>query len=270
MTPLIDGEEAKIILPREDLGFARAAQCLADAYQGWKDQCIKISSNNERFDYMIRSVDSTPWFIISLADYIRWTGDREFCLFTGILPGEQARQVIKRLLLPDFFSGWGICTMSNREVAYNPMSYHNGSVWPHDNAIIGFGMKLAGAVAPLQQLVETLFEAAEYFDHMRLPELFCGFTRRGNAGPVKYPIACDPQAWSISSMFLMLRALLGIECRGTHIYVQNPQLPGFLQTLRLENIRAGNGAAALEFTRRHDKTYCGVIGTKGDVMVIFK
>lgn len=192
------------------------------------------------------------------------------CLFTGILPGEQSRRMIKRLMLPDLFSGWGIRTMSNKEIAYNPISYHNGSVWPHDNAIISFGMKKAMEDAPLKKLVEALYEASEHFDHMRLPELFCGFTRRGDAGPVKYPIACKLQAWSSGSIFLMLRALLGIECRGSCIYVQNPQLPRFLQTLRMENIRAGNGTAALEFTRRQDKTYCGIIETKGNVMVVFR
>ncbi|BAF58740.1 MAG: amylo-alpha-1,6-glucosidase [Pelotomaculum sp.] len=191
------------------------------------------------------------------------------CLFTGILPEQQGRRVVKRLMQPDLFSGWGIRTMSNEEVAYNPMSYHNGTVWPHDNAIIGYGIGMMGEVVFLKLLVETLFEAAEYFDHMRLPELFCGFTRRGKSGPVRYPIACEPQAWAAGSIFLLLRALLGIECRGAEINVRNPRLPGFLRTLRLENIRTCCGAAALEFTRRQEKTYCGVIGTEGNVKVIF-
>ncbi len=192
------------------------------------------------------------------------------CLFTGILPAKQAYCVVKRLMQPDLFSGWGIRTMSAGEVAYNPMSYHNGSVWPHDNAIIGFGMRQAGALEELKQLSETLFEAARFFDHMRLPELFCGFTKHGNGGPVKYPIACDPQAWSVGSIFLMLRALLGIDCRGSELYVRDPRLPGFLRTLRLENIRVGTGIVNLEFTRKEEKTYCSVTGTEGNVKVIFE
>lgn len=192
------------------------------------------------------------------------------CLFTGILPDNMAKLVIERLTKPDMYSGWGIRTMSDEETAYNPMSYHNGSVWPHDNAIIGYGMRKAGAIPSLKLLMETLFEAAGFFDHLRLPELFCGFTRRGKVGPVKYPIACDPQAWAVGTVFLFLRAMLGIECYGTDIYVRDPHLPGFLQTLRLENIRAGNGVVGLEFTRKHDKTYCGVIETEGNVKVIFE
>lgn len=192
------------------------------------------------------------------------------CLFSGILPEEMAGRVVERMTRPDMFSGWGIRTMSDQETAYNPMSYHNGSVWPHDNAIIGFGMRNAGAAPTLQVLFETLFEAAGFFDHLRLPELFCGFTRRGKVGPVKYPIACDPQAWAVGSLFLLLRAMLGIECRGNHIYVRDPHLPGFLQTLRLDNIRAGSGLVGLEFTRRQNKTYCGVVETEGNVKVIFE
>lgn len=191
------------------------------------------------------------------------------CLFTGILPPEFAAKVAKRLFAPDLFSGWGIRTMSDREKAYNPMSYHNGSVWPHDNVIIGYGLRQAGQLERLGYLTETLFAAAEYFPQSRLPELFCGFTRRGNAGPVKYPIACDPQAWAVGSVFLLLRALLGVECRGNQIFVRQPLLPGFLKTLRLENIRVGEGRVDLEFTRRNGKTYCGVTGTTGPVQVIF-
>lgn len=462
VTPVIAGEHPETAPANSDLGFVKAAVYLAEAYRSWKDECLKISSDNERFDHMVRvavtdlralsanypeagtvleagipwyaapfgrdalitawqtllvnpllaketlrfmaryqgrevnswrdeqpgkimhelrfgemaragevphtpyygSVDSTLWFIILLAEYVKWAGDRGFftemaeplakalewcekygdldgdgyieyqcqsakglanqgwkdswdgvidrhgeipagpialvevqgyyfkalqdaaevfelageaakarelkrkakrlqrnflrdfwlkrkgflayaldgqkrtietivsnpghCLFTGILPEEKARQVIKRLMSPDLFSGWGIRTMSDREVAYNPMSYHNGSVWPHDNAIIGFGIKQAGEIAPLQRLVETLFEAAEYFNHMRLPELFCGFTREENLGPVKYPIACDPQAWSIGGIFLMLRALLGTyffnSCNAASLFIMYPSL----------------------------------------------
>ncbi|AVX20304.1 Glycogen debranching enzyme (alpha-1,6-glucosidase) [Carboxydocella sporoproducens DSM 16521] len=191
------------------------------------------------------------------------------CLFTGILPPEYADKVARRLFAPDLFSGWGIRTMSDREKAYNPMSYHNGSVWPHDNAIIGYGLRQAGQLERLCYLTETLFAAAEYFPQSRLPELFCGFTRRGNAGPVKYPIACDPQAWAVGSIFLLLKALLGVECRGNQIFVRQPLLPDFLKTLRLENIRVGEGRVDLEFTRRNGKTYCGVTGTTGQVQVIF-
>jgi glycogen debranching enzyme len=131
-------------------------------------------------------------------------------------------------------------------------------------------MSKAGRIKQLKQLVESLFEAAQHFKYMRLPELFCGFTKHENMGPVKYPIACDPQAWAAGSIFLFLRALLGIKCRGNEIHICDPHLPEFLQTLRLENIRIGNGLAGLEFTRRQNKTYCSVIETEGNIKVIFE
>lgn len=190
------------------------------------------------------------------------------CLFTGILPRKKSLRLVERLMKPDMYSGWGIRTMSDKEVAYNPMSYHNGTVWPHDNAIIGYGMRQVGSFEYLKTLVDDLFEAALHFTHFRLPELFCGFTRRGKAGPAQYPIACDPQAWSVGTFFLLLRAVLGIKCRGNEIYITDPHLPEFLNTLRLENMRVGTGVASLDFTRRQDKTYCSVVGTKGNVKVI--
>ncbi|PKM81550.1 MAG: amylo-alpha-1,6-glucosidase [Firmicutes bacterium HGW-Firmicutes-14] len=192
------------------------------------------------------------------------------CLFTGILPAERAMRVVDRLMKPDLFSGWGIRTMSADEVPFNPMSYHNGSVWPHDNSIIGFGMRRSGKMNELKLVTDTLFEASRYFYHGRLPELFCGFTKANGVGPVKYPIACDPQAWSVGAVFLFLRAMLGIECRGSELYVRDPMLPGFLQSLSLENIRTGSGKVSLEFTKRQDKTYCSVTENEGDVKIIFE
>lgn len=192
------------------------------------------------------------------------------CLFTGILPEEMACRVVERLARPDLFSGWGIRTMSDQEKLYNPLSYHNGTIWPHDNSIIGYGMRKVGILEPLIRMVENLFEAAQFFTHYRLPELFCGFNRRGIAGPAKYPIACDPQAWSVGSMFILLRALLGIECRGNDVHVTNPQLPGFLNYLQLKNLRAGNGTVNLDFARKDGITYCSVVKTSGSVRVIFE
>ncbi len=192
------------------------------------------------------------------------------CLFTGILPDSLTVKVIERLMEPDMFSGWGIRTMSADEAPYNPMSYHNGSVWPHDNSIIGFGMRQSGALDELLLLTDTIFEAAQFFDHMRLPELFCGFTRAGKAGPVRYPIACDPQAWSVGSVFLLLRSILGLQCRGNELYVRSPHLPQSLKMLRLENIRVGSGTVSLEFARREQHTYTSVIGTEGMAKVIFE
>ncbi|MBC7324525.1 MAG: amylo-alpha-1,6-glucosidase, partial [Moorella sp. (in: Bacteria)] len=118
------------------------------------------------------------------------------CLFTGILPAEKARAVARRLFKPDMYSGWGIRTMSKSVKPYNPMSYHNGSVWPHDNAIVAYGLRTLNLFNLLEQVITNLFEAAMYFPYHRLPEVFCGFTRRAEGGPVLYPTACNPQAWA--------------------------------------------------------------------------
>ena len=190
-------------------------------------------------------------------------------LFTGILNGDRAQKVAERLFRPDMFSGWGIRTMSSSEVAYNPMSYHNGSVWPHDNAIIAVGLKACGFDQLAVQVCSSLYRAALTFPHYRLPELFCGFSRRAEGGPVHYPVACSPQAWASGALFQLLTAVLGICCRGQDVYVTRPLLPPFVDEIVVENVAAGGGKVALEFTRKGEKTYCSVLETDGDVRVIF-
>lgn len=191
-----------------------------------------------------------------------------YCLMCGILPENMARQVVSRLFEEDMYSGWGIRTMSGNENMYNPMSYHNGSVWPHDNAIIAMGLRRYHAFRKLRKLSDNMFTAATYFPYQRLPELFCGFTRRGDAGPVKYPTACDPQAWAVGSTFLLLRALLGIKCCGRNVYIQHPLLPGWVNEITVYNMRVVNGSVDLEFFRRGGKTYCSILKQEGNVRVI--
>lgn len=190
-------------------------------------------------------------------------------LFTGILDKKYADRVIERLFSSDMYSGWGIRTMSENEVAYNPMSYHNGSVWPHDNAIIAVGLRSNGRNDLAGRLLNDLFHAAVTFPLYRLPELFCGFTRRDLGGPVHYPVACSPQGWTVGAIFQLLTTVLGVYCRGPELYVSQPELPGFVDEMVIENITAGNGRVDLEFTRKEDKTYCSVLKLSGDVKVIF-
>ncbi|MCL6612867.1 MAG: hypothetical protein K6T66_15150 [Peptococcaceae bacterium] len=159
--------------------------------------------------------------------------------------------------------------MSKNEVAYNPMSYHNGSVWPHDNAIIAVGLRAAGKDRLAGQVLNSLYRAALAFPHHRLPELFCGFSRRGEGGPVHYPVACNPQAWAVGALFQLFASVLGVSCRGREVYVSRPVLPPFVDELIIENIAAGDGRVDLEFTRKREKTYCSVLKISGDVKVIF-
>ncbi|MBE0466083.1 MAG: amylo-alpha-1,6-glucosidase [Candidatus Desulforudis sp.] len=192
------------------------------------------------------------------------------CLVTGILDPESAVRVARRLFQPDMFSGWGIRTLSKWEKAYNPMSYHNNSVWPHDNAIIAAGLRRYGLFAELEQLFDRLYEASLYFPYYRLPELFCGFTRRLTGGPVRYPIACDPQAWAIGSTFMFLQAMLGLTCAEDGLWIDSPLLPAWLGELTLKNLRVHGGVVDLGFSRKHGRTHCHLLRKEGDFRVLIE
>ena len=176
-------------------------------------------------------------------------------LFTGIASPERAHLVAKGLLQPNFFSGWGIRTVATGEARYNPMSYHNGSIWPHDNALIALGFARYGHKRSIESLCEGLFSAANYMDHRRLPELFCGFQKKHGHGPTLYPVACSPQAWASATPFTLLEASLGLEFDpgAGEIRVCNPRLPPFLDEVILRNLRLGESSVDLR-VRRHNGT----------------
>jgi glycogen debranching enzyme len=176
-------------------------------------------------------------------------------LFTGIAAPEHAACVAKGLLQTRFFSGWGIRTVAQGEARYNPMSYHNGSVWPHDNALIALGLAHYEHKQAVETLFEGLFDAATYMDHRRLPELFCGFQRHHGQGPTLYPVACSPQAWASATPFTLLAASLGLQFdpfKG-EIRLANPRLPGFLDEVLLRDLQLGSASVDLR-VRRHGKT----------------
>ncbi|MGC1781420.1 MAG: glycogen debranching N-terminal domain-containing protein [Acidobacteriaceae bacterium] len=191
-------------------------------------------------------------------------------LFSGAITQEKAKLVVNTLLEGGLFSGWGIRTLSHREATYNPMSYHRGSVWPHDNSIIGYGMASYGFRKEASRVFTALYDAALYFRDYRLPELFCGIQRRDRDEPVYYPVSCSPQAWASGAPLLLLTAVLGLHpnaLRG-ELNIVNPQLPEFLNFLRMENFRVGNSRVTLEFQRHDDRTSCGVIGIEGDPVAV--
>ncbi len=186
-------------------------------------------------------------------------------LFTGIARPDRAAKVAGRLLGPDLFSGWGIRTVSNRERRYNPMSYHNGSVWPHDNALIALGFARYGYKAAIDPLFEGMFAAASYMEFRRLPELFCGFRRRRGRGPTLYPVACSPQAWASGALLLMLQASLGLEFDPAQnaIRFRNPRLPGFLDWVRLRNLRLGESSLDVRAYRAGERISVEVVRAEG-------
>lgn len=173
------------------------------------------------------------------------------CLATGILDADQAAALAERLLAEDMFSGWGVRTLSANERRYNPMSYHNGSVWPHDNAIAAMGLARYGNGAGALRILGGLFDAASHMDCASLPELFCGFPREPRLGPVPYPVACYPQAWSAASVFLMLQAMLGLEVIGfeRRLTINSPVIAPWLDWLRIERLKVGDAAVSLAVRR---------------------
>jgi glycogen debranching enzyme len=162
-------------------------------------------------------------------------------LYVGLPTAERAAAVMARLLSPPFDSGWGLRTLATGQPRYNPMSYHNGSIWPHDTALCAAGFSRYGARDGAVRLLTQIFEAAVHFD-LRLPELFCGFPRTGSAAPpVAYPVACLPQAWAAGSAFMLLQACLGLEVDAwrRRIVVEQPQLPPGIEQVSVRDIALG-------------------------------
>jgi len=190
-------------------------------------------------------------------------------LFTGIASRERAVAVAESLMRPAFFSGWGIRTLSQEERRYNPMSYHNGSVWPHDNSLIALGFARYGLPRPIQRVFKGLFDAATYMDINRLPELFCGFPRRRGRGPTLYPVACAPQAWAAAAPFALLQASLGLSFDPTEneIRMINPRLPSFLDEVILRDLRLGNSSLDLAVDQHGEEVSLRVLRREGQIRV---
>jgi len=177
------------------------------------------------------------------------------CLFTGIAEYRHAEALAKTFTNKEMFSGWGIRTLGAREKRYNPMSYHNGSIWPHDNALIAFGLANYGFQKEALKVMAALFDASLFIDMQRLPELYCGFERRINEGPTAYPVACSPQAWSVATVFLLLQACLRIEINALEktIIFSKPELPQYLEKITITNLITGNDHCDFELYRhRYD------------------
>jgi glycogen debranching enzyme len=197
------------------------------------------------------------------------TSNAGHCLFTGIAGRERARRTAQTLLAGDSFSGWGVRTVAAGEARYNPMSYHNGSVWPHDNALIAQGFAHYGLKDGALRVMAGLFEASAFLDLHRLPELFCGFERRRGEGPTLYPVACSPQAWSAAAPFLLLQACLGLDVKGPERQVcfHQPVLPHFLREVHIHNLDVGGVAVDLLLHRHGDDVSINVLRREGTVEV---
>jgi glycogen debranching enzyme len=191
------------------------------------------------------------------------------CLFTGIASPERAKKVAELLVGKRFHSGWGVRTVAVGEARYNPMSYHNGSIWPHDNGLIAMGLARYGFKKAALSIFEGIFDSALYDDLRRLPELFCGFERRRRQGPTSYPVACSPQAWAAATPFALVAASIGcqIDPNGSTLRLLNPALPKFLDDLTIRNIEIGESRVDLKMSRVDGDVTTAVLRRTGDVVV---
>ena len=191
------------------------------------------------------------------------------CLYTGIVDKRYARTVAHTLMTPNSFSGWGVRTLASSEARFNPMAYHNGSVWPHDNALIAAGLARYGLKDDANRIFSGLFQASLFVEY-RLPELFCGFEKQNGGGPVPYPVACAPQAWSAAAVFSLLSAVLGLNIDGaaSRLSFVRPILPDFLDEIEINNLKVGAGTVDLLIHRRAQSATIEILGRSGDVEVI--
>jgi len=191
-------------------------------------------------------------------------------LYGGIADSERARKLVKGLMSESSFSGWGIRTIPTGEARYNPMSYHNGSVWPHDNSIIAAGFAEYGHKREVVQLLTALFDCSHSLDLLRMPELFCGLARRREEGPTLYPVACAPQAWAAGTVFWLLQVSLGLTISGDtpEIKFRTPMLPNFLDEVTLRNVRAGTASADLLLKRQDGDVAVTLLRRQGDMNII--
>lgn len=194
------------------------------------------------------------------------------CLFTDILDESKAARVADRLMESDFWSGWGIRTLSSNNAAYNPISYHNGSIWPHDNSIIAKGFRNIGKVDYVHKIIKALYEVSQSQTEFRLPELFCGFSKAESDHPIDYPVSCSPQAWAAGSMFQLLDACINFkpDAINNRLVIVEPSLPHWLKEVVVNNVTVGEASVDLCFRASKTHTSCEILRKSGNIKVIIE
>jgi glycogen debranching enzyme len=200
------------------------------------------------------------------------TSNAAHCLATGLLDRDQGEALAARLMADDMFSGWGVRTLSTKERRYNPMSYHNGSVWPHDNAIAALGLAQIQGRQGALRIMRGMFDSAIELHGGSLPELFCGFAREPRLGPVPYPVACHPQAWAAASVMMMLQAILGLRVDGfeRRLMIESPVLPDGMGSLSIEGMQVGDGSASFTVQGSPKGATVAITGKSGAVSIEVK
>lgn len=264
----------------EAQGYVYAAKrCAADlaAVLGHRDQASRLLGEadalKDRFEEVFWCEDLST-YALALDGRKRpcrvRTSNAGHCLWTGIAGAERARRLAESLVTDPYFSGWGIRTLATSEARYNPMSYHNGSVWPHDNALIAMGMARYGFKPFVLKILTGLFDSSIFVELHRLPELFCGFVRRAGQSPTLYPVACAPQAWAAGAVFLILQACLGLSVQAPErkLFFRAPSLPPSLQRVRIENLRVGEATVDLQVSRQDQDVGINILRREGPVEVV--
>ena len=246
-------------------GYAYAAKRVAATLAQALEEPAAVASNLEQQAETLRQRFEDQFWCDDIGTYaLALDGEKRLCrvrtsnaghcLYTGIASAERARRVAGTLLGDTAFSGWGVRTVAADERRYNPMSYHNGSVWPHDNALLAAGMARYGLQTEVARILEGLFESSRWFDLHRLPELFCGFHRRTGESPTLYPVSCAPQAWAAGAVLLLIQACLGLSPvvgrdGVPQLTLAAPFLPTFVREVQIKNLRIGRGTIDVMLTR---------------------
>jgi len=260
-------------------GYAYAAKCAGATIalalgQVEKSQALLIQAEKLKSNFHKRFwSEELSTYVLALDGQKRQcrvkASNAGHCLYTGIVDKRYARTVAHTLMTPNSFSGWGVRTLASSEARFNPMAYHNGSVWPHDNALIAAGLARYGLKDDANRIFSGLFQASLFVEY-RLPELFCGFEKQNGGGPVPYPVACAPQAWSAAAVFSLLSAVLGLNIDGaaSRLSFVRPILPDFLDEIEINNLKVGAGTVDLLIHRRAQSATIEILGRSGDVEVI--
>jgi glycogen debranching enzyme len=260
-------------------GYVYAAKLAAALCARWLGNSVQAYALEKAAAHLADRFEESFW-CPDLGTYaLALDGKKERCavktsnaghlLFCGMIRPDRAKLVAEGLMRPQFFTGWGIRTVGKEEARYNPMSYHNGSIWPHDNALIALGFARYGFKSAVDRVFVGMFNAASYMELSRLPELFCGFRRTPEQGPTLYPVACAPQAWASATPFALLEASLGLEFEPAtnEIRLRNPGLPAFLDEVVLRHLRLHQSSVDLRLRRHGEEVSVQVIRSQGHVRV---
>jgi glycogen debranching enzyme len=242
---------------------------LADRWQE-EARSLKVRFNRDFWmedeDFCALALDGDGKHVDSI------TSNPGHCLLLGIFTPEKAYSVAERLRAPDMFNGWGIRTLSSLSPAYNPMGYHIGSVWPHDNALIAMGLRSLGLIDQALELFQGLIDMTSQQPYHRPPELLCGYERNGDNAPVQYPVACTPQAWATGSIFQLLQMMVNLvpDAQNNCLRIIDPALPESINRLSFHNLRVGGTVLDLEFERSGNTTACRVAKKRGNLRVVIE